>query len=100
MAEQSDNEFKELPKEVQERIERDITNKFNKLAHPTKDESIINMMIAFKEAYIDLLRSSAIEEWKYKEIALKSQAELVEAYDAQIKELNEVIQKKVERLNP
>lgn len=100
MAEQSDNEFRELPQSVQVRIGRESTEKFNKVIKSLENESIPNVLLALREVYMNLLRSSAVKEWKYIEKALKDQDELVNSYDLEIKELNEVIQRKaVNKLN-
>ena len=113
MAEQQTNEFKELPLSVQVRIARESQKAINDILKSISAESMSNQINSLKYAYLDLLKSSALDKWRTQERNLKAQSELVDAYeevskahenmielkDKKIEELTEVIQKKVERLN-
>lgn len=92
------NELIELPIEVNLRIEKQAEAEVDKILKvgKTPKETAIHLI----SAYGDLVRKTEANKWFAAERSKNAFNEMVLAYELKIEELNEVIQKKVERLNP
>jgi DNA polymerase III delta subunit len=92
------NELIELPIEVNLRIEKQAEDEVDKILKvgKTPKETAIHLI----SAYGDLVRKTESEKWFTAERNKNTFNQMVLAYELKIEELNEVIQKKVERLNP
>ena len=91
------NQLIELPIKVKLRIEREADERVDEILKVGKNpqETAIHLITA----YGDLVRKTESEKWFAAERNKNTFNQMVCAYDAKIEELNEVIQKKVERLN-
>ena len=91
------NQLIELPIKVKLRIEREADERVNEILKvgKTPKETAIQLITA----YGDLVRKTESEKWFTAERNKNTFNQMVLAYEAQVTELKEVIQKKVERLN-
>ena len=94
------NELIKLPTEVQLRINTEAQNKTDEIFNGLENLSPAETMAHLLVAYADLIKKTEANKWFAAERSKNTFNEMVTAYDAEIKRLNEVIQKKVERLNP
>lgn len=92
------NIFRELPPEVKLRIDEealDITTTLTYLCLSCNTaKEIIEL---FREAYLELLQSTEADKWFTNESHLKDLDRMQESYEKEIKELNEVIQRKAQQ---